>query len=430
MHPDDNYAQNHHGKLGKNECWVILSCEPGARLYCGLKEGVRPEQIGHAILQEESIEPLLRSIQIQAGDVIYIPAGTVHAIGGGILLYELQQSSDLTYRLFLDWGCRDAAGKKRQLHLQQALDVMKTASRPEPLNARWVKADGHGKRELLLETPYFELFRLTNCTDFPISPDKERFSALQPYHRERFGGKAERLFCKQGRPFCCLRIDSCCHSVGSQRWYAAPGKLTPASFITKNAGLLRHSVSLCLVISRFSGYQCCPSRRQTSAGYQATNGTPEKAFMPLISGVCSRLASAIEQSIPDADDAVNTSTNVSSRPARHRLQRAGMDNLAVDGGQNPPHDLILTVQTERSVPCQVREEVDERCARTWWWSFPAGGRGCFDADDVDAVPEHDFAGLWSFRSSRPDPRRCPGSRFQASWFLPCSRLPGPAPHGP
>ena len=177
VHPDDNYAQKHHGKLGKNECWVILSCEPGARLYCGLKEGVRPEQIGHAILQEESFEPLLRSIQIQAGDVIYIPAGTVHAIGGGILLYELQQSSDLTYRLF-DWGRRDATGKKREMHLQQALDVMKPASRPEPLNARWVKTDGHGKRECLLETPYFELFRLTNCTDFPISPDKERFSAL------------------------------------------------------------------------------------------------------------------------------------------------------------------------------------------------------------------------------------------------------------
>ena len=262
VHPDDNYAQNHHGKLGKNECWVILSCEPGARLYCGLKEGVRPEQIGHAILQEESIEPLLRSVQIQAGDVIYIPAGTVHAIGGGILLYELQQSSDLTYRLF-DWGRSDAAGKKRKLHLQQALDVMKPASRPEPLNARWVKADGHGKRECLLETPYFELFRLTNCTDFPISPDKERFSALTALSPGKIRWEGGEKFCKQGRPFCCLRMDSRCHSLGSQRWNAAPGKLTPASSITKNAGLLRHSVSLCLAISRFSGYQCCPSHRQT-----------------------------------------------------------------------------------------------------------------------------------------------------------------------
>lgn len=135
VHPDDAYAAEHeHGKLGKTEAWLILDAPEGAELVYGIKPGTTLEELKSACEEGAKVEPLLRRVRVKAGDVCYIPAGCVHAIGAGIMLYEIQQSSDITYR-FYDWNRVDKNGKGRELHLKQALAVTKPDLAPEPLPA-------------------------------------------------------------------------------------------------------------------------------------------------------------------------------------------------------------------------------------------------------------------------------------------------------
>ena len=123
VHPDDAFAAaNENGKLGKTEAWLILSAEEGSQLVYGIKPGTTREELRAACEKGAAVEPLLRRVSVKPGDVCYIPAGCVHAIGAGIVLYEIQQSSDVTYR-FYDWDRVDAKGNKRQLHLDKALAV-------------------------------------------------------------------------------------------------------------------------------------------------------------------------------------------------------------------------------------------------------------------------------------------------------------------
>ena len=122
VHPDDEYAaENEAGKLGKTEFWYILAAEPGARVVHGFKASVDRTSVLEAI-QTTTLEHLTHEETIQAGDVIFVPAGTVHAIGSGILLYELQEYSDVTYRMY-DYGRLSIDGKPRQLHIARSLDV-------------------------------------------------------------------------------------------------------------------------------------------------------------------------------------------------------------------------------------------------------------------------------------------------------------------
>ena len=125
VHPDDDYAKEHEsgtGYLGKTEAWVILEAEPDATIIWGFEDDLTKEEVRQAI-QEERLEPHLNVVSIEAGDVIYNPAGTLHAIGAGTLLFEIQQSSDLTYRLY-DYGRKDASGQTRELHVNKALNVL------------------------------------------------------------------------------------------------------------------------------------------------------------------------------------------------------------------------------------------------------------------------------------------------------------------
>lgn len=128
VHPDDSYALANEGKLGKTEAWVILQAEEGAGILYGLKAGVTLEQLQSALEGGQDVEPLIDRVNVQVGDVYYMPAGMVHAIGGGILLYEIQQSSDVTYRLW-DFNRTNAKGEKRPLHIRQSLDVINPALR-------------------------------------------------------------------------------------------------------------------------------------------------------------------------------------------------------------------------------------------------------------------------------------------------------------
>jgi mannose-6-phosphate isomerase len=128
VHPDDNYAAVYEGGLGKNEMWYIMAVKPGAKLVAGLKEGVVKENFAKAI-KENRIEDCLQEVEVRPGDVINIPAGLVHAIGAGIVIAEIQQTSDTTYRVF-DYNRVDSNGIGRPLHLEKALDVINFESAP------------------------------------------------------------------------------------------------------------------------------------------------------------------------------------------------------------------------------------------------------------------------------------------------------------
>jgi len=126
VHPDDNYASVHEGgKLGKTEFWYILATEPGASIVHGFKAATSRAEVERAI-QDVTLEHLLHEENVQPGDVIFVPAGTVHAIGSGVLLYELQEYSDITYRMY-DYGRLTADGKPRELHIERSLDVARYA---------------------------------------------------------------------------------------------------------------------------------------------------------------------------------------------------------------------------------------------------------------------------------------------------------------
>jgi len=122
VHPDDHYAQKmEHGEQGKTECWYIIDCANDAEIVYGHAAQTREEL--EAMLREERWDELLLRVPVRPGDFFFLPSGTVHAIGGGMLVWETQQSSDTTYRIY-DYDRIDADGKKRELHLDKALDVI------------------------------------------------------------------------------------------------------------------------------------------------------------------------------------------------------------------------------------------------------------------------------------------------------------------
>lgn len=156
VHPDDSYARTHEaGKLGKTETWYILHAEPGAELVLGFRREVGQDEVRRAIAQD-TLEDLLHTISIHSGDVIFVPAGTVHAIGAGVVLYELQEYSDVTYRLY-DYGRLQTNGKPRELHIEQSLAVMSyrpaTASVVTPVPVLDTNLDGG--RRILVACDYF-----------------------------------------------------------------------------------------------------------------------------------------------------------------------------------------------------------------------------------------------------------------------------------
>lgn len=135
VHPNDDYAARvENGKLGKTEAWLILDAPEGSQLVYGIKPGTTLDTLRAAYEQGAAVEPLLRRVTVHPGDVCFIPAGCVHAIGAGIMLYEIQQSSDITYR-FYDWDRVDKNGNRRELHLQKALDVTDLTFSLDPIPA-------------------------------------------------------------------------------------------------------------------------------------------------------------------------------------------------------------------------------------------------------------------------------------------------------
>lgn len=177
VHPDDAYAAQNEHKQGKTEAWVVLHAEKNAELVYGVREGVHKKALREASLQGGAVEALLRRVPVKAGDVLYIPAGMVHAIGAGVVLYEIQQSSDVTYR-FYDWERTDSAGNKRELHLDKALDVCDVSMRLDPAVPQVIETSDEYTRYLMLQNEHFTLERLDARTRAAFRGDRRRFMLM------------------------------------------------------------------------------------------------------------------------------------------------------------------------------------------------------------------------------------------------------------
>lgn len=150
VHPNDEMAMRVHGKMGKSEMWYIIKAEPGAHLYAGFKQAITPYEYQKRI-EDGSITEVLADHTVKAGDVFYLPAGRVHAICGGILLAEVQQSSDVTYRIF-DYNRPGLDGKPRELHTELAKEAIDYHVED---HYRTTYTDASDRAVQIIESPYF-----------------------------------------------------------------------------------------------------------------------------------------------------------------------------------------------------------------------------------------------------------------------------------
>ena len=151
VHPDDKYARVHENDLGKTECWYIIDCEPGAEIIYG--HHAKTKQEFQTMVQEGKWNELLRKVPVKPGDFYYVPSGTIHAIGKGIMILETQQNSDTTYRVY-DYDRRDAEGNFRELHIEKSIEVTNIPSSEAKLETDR-KQIGDLAKTTYVESTYF-----------------------------------------------------------------------------------------------------------------------------------------------------------------------------------------------------------------------------------------------------------------------------------
>jgi mannose-6-phosphate isomerase len=172
VHPDDACAmQLGEPDAGKTEMWHVLQADPHSELICGLKPDVTPEALMQSI-HDGSIKRLMQRFEVSVGDSVFVPAGTVHAIGAGVVLAEIQQNSDLTYRLY-DWQRVDASGRPRPLHVEKALKAIHFGCRVSGVGCRVPPASGlrpPASGLLLAKCPYFvaECVQVRDSCERPV----------------------------------------------------------------------------------------------------------------------------------------------------------------------------------------------------------------------------------------------------------------------
>lgn len=154
IHPDDDYALENENEFGKNEMWYVVDCEPGAYLYCGLKQDSSKEEIRERI-ENNTITDILNKIEVHKGDCVMVKAGTIHAIGAGILICEIQQNSNCTYRMY-DYDRKDKFGNKRELHIDKAIDVVDVKKYKPFVSDNKNVPEG---AEVLVSCKYFECYK-------------------------------------------------------------------------------------------------------------------------------------------------------------------------------------------------------------------------------------------------------------------------------
>ncbi|MCX7861876.1 MAG: class I mannose-6-phosphate isomerase [Bacteroidales bacterium] len=164
VHPNDEVAKDRHHAWGKTEMWYVVDAEPDSYIYLGFNKDLSKEEfLNH--LNHNTITAVLNKIPARKGDVFFIPAGRIHAIGKGVLLAEIQQTSDITYRVY-DWNRKDEKGNPRELHIEEALDVIDYSKTSD------LKIEYENQKNVsieLINCPYFT----TNLFDMNQSIDRE-----------------------------------------------------------------------------------------------------------------------------------------------------------------------------------------------------------------------------------------------------------------
>lgn len=177
VHPADEYARAVENENGKTEAWYVLDCEDGAELIYGVNRTMEREEFA-AKIEDGSLMEVMNSVKVKPGDVIFIPAGMIHAIGAGILLAEVQQSSNTTYRVF-DYNRKDKFGNTRELHVKKATDVVdltKTNASFEPMEEK--KMFGNSSKMKLTKCEYFSMTLLDVNGEFEDNADEASFVSL------------------------------------------------------------------------------------------------------------------------------------------------------------------------------------------------------------------------------------------------------------
>lgn len=176
IHPDDEYALKNEGEYGKNEMWYIMDCDEDAYIYYGTKEDIPKEEIRERIKNNTILE-VLNKVYVHKGDVFYVEAGTIHAICGGILICEIQQSSNCTYRMY-DYDRRDKFGNPRQLHIDKAIDVVKTGLIGENNKYESTEDAFGNERTMLVQCKYFECNKYVVKKELQLAADETSFLSV------------------------------------------------------------------------------------------------------------------------------------------------------------------------------------------------------------------------------------------------------------
>ena len=164
VHPDDAFAQEKYGQNGKTEMWHVIQADEGAGLYVGFSQMITAQQYMDAV-ENGTLENYLKFYPVKAGDTFMIPAGTVHAIGKGVLLAEIQQPSDITFRIY-DWNRVDANGERRELHTEEAFEAIHSEENLGDFKVKYTPEKN--KTVTLVHSPYFN----TNLLEMDMQVEK------------------------------------------------------------------------------------------------------------------------------------------------------------------------------------------------------------------------------------------------------------------
>lgn len=177
VHPDDRYAeQNENNESGKTEMWYIVHAKKGAKLVAGLASGTTKKKFQKKLI-DNKLKDVLHYVKVKSGDVIFIPSGRIHAITPGIIINEIQQNSDLTYRVY-DWGRAGFNGKPRELHIKKSLDVINFKDFAPDVMKVNPSCIGTNIITILIQCPYFQVEKYILNEKIKIESDRSSFNII------------------------------------------------------------------------------------------------------------------------------------------------------------------------------------------------------------------------------------------------------------